>query len=109
MRTRPSFLYRKPSPYPADFYQTNIRTVVLCGSGQWTVGMSIVLRRGTDCALGGLADTAGAHNRRAVVCWVRAAVQQCRLDSPRKCMVYLSSDSSQVVAWNRQPVSALVR
>ena len=33
---------------------------------------------------------------RAVVCWVRAAVQQCRVEAPRKCMVYLSSDSSQV-------------
>ena len=27
---------------------------------------------------------------------MRAAVQQCRIDSPRKCMVYLSSDSAQV-------------
>ena len=37
--------------------------------------------------------------RRAVVCWVRQAVQQCRSESPRPCVVFLTTDSEQVRAF----------
>ncbi len=37
---------------------------------------------------------------RAVICWVRAALQYCHAESPRPCIVYLTSDSSEVRAWS---------
>ena len=46
--------------------------------------------------MGGMPQLYVCRRCRAVICWVRAAVQQCRVESPRKCIVYLTSDSNEV-------------
>jgi len=39
-----------------------------------------------------------AVRRRATICWVRQVEQQCRAVLPRRCSVFLASDSEEVNA-----------
>ena len=43
------------------------------------------------------------RQRRATICWVRAVEQQCRAVLPRRCSVFLASDSEEV----RSPTVAI--